>query len=72
MNYPEDALSRAGHLLYRDLPEECRYRDAAPAEGELGDLEAYLHGFGHLLDLVRHTTEQAYACLLYTSPSPRD
>ncbi len=61
MNYPDDALSRAGHLLYRELPEEYRYRDAPPAAGELGDLEAYLHGFGHLLDLIRHTTEQAYA-----------
>ncbi|MBO9474747.1 hypothetical protein J7413_14450 [Shimia sp. R10_1] len=61
MNYPEDALTRAGHLLYKELPEEYRYRDVAPAAGELGDLEAYLHGFGHLLDLIRHTTEQAYA-----------
>ncbi|MEP3846895.1 MAG: hypothetical protein ABJM43_16280 [Paracoccaceae bacterium] len=61
MKYPDDALSRAGHLLYRELPEEYRYRDAASAEGELGDLEAYLHGFGHFFDLIRHTTEQAYA-----------
>ena len=56
----DDLKSRAGQLLYRELPEEYRYQDPAP-EGELGDLEAYLHGFGHLLDLVRGTTEQAYA-----------
>lgn len=60
MQFPEDIVSRAGRLLYRELPEEYRYRDAGPP-GELADLEAYLHGFGHLLDLVRHTTEQAYA-----------
>ncbi|MDI5892155.1 hypothetical protein [Halomonas rhizosphaerae] len=58
---PSDLKSRAGQLLYRELPEEYRYRDPAPEPGELGDLEAYLHGFGHLLDLIRGTTEQAYA-----------
>ena len=57
----EALKSRAGQLLYRELPEEYRYQDPAPEPGELGDLEAYLHGFGHLLDLVRGTTEQAYA-----------
>ena len=56
-----DLKSRAGRLLYRELPEELRYRDQPPVAGELGDLEAYLHGFGHLLDLIRDTTEQAYA-----------
>jgi hypothetical protein len=67
-----DLKSRAGLLLYRELPEEHRYRDtlgqdAAGAgrlpsgDKELGDLEAFLHGFGALLDLVRGTTEQAYA-----------
>jgi hypothetical protein len=56
-----DLRSHAGHLLYAELPEEYRYRDPAPADGEFGDLEAYLHGFGHLLDLIRGTTEQAYA-----------
>ena len=60
MNFPDDVISRAGRLLYRELPEEYRYRDGA-GDGELADLEAYLHGFGHLLDLLRHTTEQAYA-----------
>ena len=73
MRFPDDVLSRAGHLLYRELPEEYRYRDPGPSgdaedgdpnadpRRELRDLEAYLHGFGHLLDLVRGTTEQAYA-----------
>ncbi|MBS9405407.1 hypothetical protein KG088_17505 [Halomonas sp. TRM85114] len=61
MMEPSDLKSRAGQLLYRELPEEYRYRDPAPEPGELGDLEAYLHGFGHLLDLIRGTTEQAYA-----------
>lgn len=56
-----DLLTRAGKLLYRELPEEYRYRDPRPVAGDLGDLEAYLHGFGHLLDLIRGTTEQAYA-----------
>ncbi|WP_238366295.1 hypothetical protein [Mesobacterium pallidum] len=56
-----DAIrSRAGRLLYRELPEEYRYRDASEP-GELGDLEAFLHGPGHLLDLIRATTEQAHA-----------
>lgn len=56
----DDLKTRAGLLLYRQLPEEYRFLD--PAEGgELGDLEVYLHGFGHLLDLIRGTTEQAYA-----------
>jgi hypothetical protein len=58
---PDDLKSRAGQLLYRELPVEYRYLDPPPEDGELGDLEAYLHGFGHLLDLVRGTTEQAYA-----------
>ena len=56
--------SRAGLLLYRQLPEEYRYEDRVPEgaqDRELGHLEAYLHSFGHLLDLIRGTTEQAYA-----------
>jgi hypothetical protein len=56
----DDLRTRAGRLLYRQLPEEYRFLDP-PAGGEPGDLEAYLHGFGHLLDLIRGTTEQAYA-----------
>ncbi|MET0179345.1 MAG: hypothetical protein ABW194_02535, partial [Novosphingobium sp.] len=58
---PADLRTRAGKLLYRELPEEYRYRDPRPVAGDLADLEAYLHGFGHLLDLIRGTTEQAYA-----------
>lgn len=73
MRFPDDVLSRAGQLLYRELPEEYRYREPGPPvdvgdpesnadpRRELKDLEAYLHGFGQLLDLVRATTEQAYA-----------
>ena len=60
MTLPDDALTRAGQILYRELPEEYRYRDNG-TDKEPGDLAAYLHGFGHLLDLVRATTEQAYA-----------
>ena len=52
--------SVAGALLYRHLPEEYRYRDNA-TEDELGDLEAYLHGHGELLDLFQGTLAQAYA-----------
>jgi hypothetical protein len=55
-----DLKTLAGRLLYRQLPEEYRYQDRPPP-GELGDLEAYLHGFGHMLDLIRGTIEQAYA-----------
>lgn len=61
MSIPDDVITRAGQILYRELPEEYRYRDPAPKTGELGDLQAYLHGFGHMLDLIRATTEQAYA-----------
>ena len=56
-----DALrTHAGRILWHELPEEYRYRDQTDGE-ELGDLEAFLHGHGHLLDLLRETTEQAYA-----------
>ncbi len=56
----DDLKTRAGLLLYRQLPEEYRFLD--PEDGdEPGDLEAYIHGLGHLLDLIRGTTEQAYA-----------
>lgn len=71
MALPNDVISRAGRLLYRELPEEYRYRDQqenarhqnheTSDKDDMADLEAYLHGFGHLLDLIRHTTEQAYA-----------
>lgn len=58
----DDLKTRAGLLLYRQLPEEYRYQDGkSRQQDELGDLEAYLHGFGHLLDLIRGTAEQAYA-----------
>lgn len=51
--------TRAGRLLYRHLPEEYRYRDNAEG-AEMGDLEAYLHGFGDLLDRLRKTLDQGY------------
>ncbi|MEM0991358.1 MAG: hypothetical protein AAGK00_21020, partial [Pseudomonadota bacterium] len=52
--------SRSGRILWHELPEEYRYRDNGTDE-ELGDLEAFLHASGHLLDLLRATTEQAHA-----------
>lgn len=52
--------THAGRILWHELPEEYRYRDQVDGD-ELGDLEAFLHGHGHLLDLIRATTEQAYA-----------
>lgn len=55
-----DLKTFAGRLLYRQLPEEYRYQDRAE-EDRFGDLEAYLHGFGHMLDLMRGTLEQSYA-----------
>jgi hypothetical protein len=57
----DDLLSTAGRLLYRQLPEEYRYRDGPSDPDELADLEAYLHGFGAFLDLARGTLEQLYA-----------
>lgn len=51
--------SRNGNILYAELPEEYRYRDN-PSAGEAGDLEAYLDGFGHVLDMMRQTLEQYY------------
>ncbi|MEE8295389.1 MAG: hypothetical protein V3R64_06725 [Sphingomonadales bacterium] len=51
--------SRTGRLLNAELPEEYRFRDVS-VKGEVGDLEAYLHGFGDLLDLVRATLKQLY------------
>ncbi len=58
MTEPEKTI--AGRLLYRHLPEEYRYRDL-PIDGEPGDLETFLDGFGHLLDLFQGTLAQAYA-----------
>ncbi len=55
-----DLKTFAGRLLYRQLPEEYRYQDH-PGDDRFGDLEAYLHGFGHMLDLIRGTIEQSYA-----------
>jgi len=55
-----DLKSTAGRLLYRHLPEEYRYRDN-PEKDEMGDLEAYLDGFGCLMDLFQSTLAQAYA-----------
>ena len=49
-----------GALLFRELPEEYRYRDREH-HPEPGDLEAYLHGFGYVLDRMRLTLEQSYA-----------
>ena len=57
----DDILTRAGHVMWRELPEEYRYRDSIPIADEPGDLAAYLHGLGHMLDLIRGTTEQLYA-----------
>jgi len=56
----QDLKTNAGRLLYRHLPEEYRYRDN-PAGEEMGDLEAYLDGFGSLMDLFQGTLAQAYA-----------
>lgn len=46
----------SGQELYRLLPEEYRVRDR-----ESGDLEAYLGGFGHLLDLLAASLRQRHA-----------
>lgn len=52
--------SRNGMLMYRQLPEEYRFRDNRSGD-EPGDLEAYLDGIGVLLDDIRETLEQSYA-----------
>lgn len=69
--------SRAGKILYREMPETMRHYDTrdplVSAVGEagtetdpvtqhvLGDLEAYLYGFGHLLDRFDATLRQLHA-----------
>jgi hypothetical protein len=52
--------SKHGAILYRELPEAHRLYDNATPE-RLGDLEAYLYGFGSLLDRFEATLEQFYA-----------
>ena len=55
-------VSRAGRILYRELPEMHRlYDNRNPDDGKLGDLEAYLYGFGHLLDRFDASLMQFYA-----------
>ena len=55
-------VSRAGRLLYRELPEVHRLYDTRnPDQGRLGDLEAFLFGFGHLLDRFDATLRQFHA-----------
>lgn len=54
--------SKNGAILYRELPEVMRlYDNCDPGAGRLGDLEAYLFGFGHLLDRFDATLEQFHA-----------
>ena len=56
--------SRAGRLLYKELPEAFRLydnRDPTVEPAKLGDLEAYLFGFGHLLDRFDATLLQLRA-----------
>ena len=61
--------SRNGARLYSELPPVYRHFDnqsgshnAPNSDGRrLGDLEAFLHGFGHLLDRFDATLEQFYA-----------
>ncbi|WP_096785428.1 hypothetical protein [Rhodobacter sp. CZR27] len=65
----DDLLTRAGHILWRELPEEYRYRDVPPEPDEPGDLQAFLHGMGHLLDLIRGTTEQLHADSFAEAPT---
>ena len=54
--------SRAGRILYRELPEVMRqYDNRDPETGQLGDLEAFLFGCGHMLDRFDATLIQLYA-----------
>ena len=55
--------SKNGAILYRELPEVMRlYDNRTPGpDGQLGDLEAFLFGFGHMLDRYEATLEQFYA-----------
>lgn len=58
--------SRAGALIYSELPEAHRVYDNRRAPdgagtGRFGDLEAYLYALGHLLDRVDSTVEQFLA-----------
>ncbi|OLS52121.1 hypothetical protein [Rhodovulum sulfidophilum] len=54
--------SRAGRILYRELPEALRlYDNRDPSAGTLGDLEAFMFGFGHMLERFDATLIQLYA-----------
>lgn len=54
--------SRAGRVLYRELPQIMRqYDNRDPETGRLGDLEAFLFGCGHLLDRFDATLVQFHA-----------
>lgn len=55
-------VSRAGRILYRELPEALRlYDNRNPDAGKLGDLEKFLFGFGHMLDRFDATLLQMHA-----------
>jgi hypothetical protein len=55
-------VSRAGRILYRELPEAMRlYDNRNPDAQELGDLEKFLFGFGHMLDRFDATLLQLHA-----------
>lgn len=54
--------SKNGAILVAELPNVMRLYDTRdPENGKLGDLEAFLYGFGHMLDRYEATLEQFYA-----------
>ncbi|MES2442386.1 MAG: hypothetical protein V4574_06115 [Pseudomonadota bacterium] len=53
--------AKAGALLFRQLPDEVRFRDRNEDGSKPGDLEALLDGFGDLLDGLRDAVEQFHA-----------
>lgn len=54
-------VSRQGRILYREMPEAVRAYDNRGPGAALGDLEAFLFGFGHLLDRFDATLLQSLA-----------
>jgi hypothetical protein len=63
--------SKNGAILYGELPSVMRLYDNVDAmAGRKGDLENFIHGFGHMLDRFEATLEQFYADGFLETVSP--
>ena len=74
-----DELADVGHKVYRvDLPD-VDLSDSSAANkffAEIGPVDILVNNAGGVVGQVHHPleeiTDEMWACLLYTSPSPRD